>query len=99
MVKTELVHRCNRGWGFRLDGRENNSETQKKMKQVVILILLVCLSGCITPSPQSKLKSYGCWWDCVDAEGNTGFCCEKEVPEEDHYIFDCKYAEDVVITN
>jgi len=61
------------------------------------LILLVFIVGCFTPTPQAKLKAYGCWWNCVNEEGKTGFCCEKEVPEKDHYIFDCNNAEDIVV--
>ena len=68
------------------------------MKYMATLVLLMCLSGCITEqTPYQKLVAYGCWWDCKNEAGETGFCCEKEVPVADHYIFDCKYAGDRVV--
>jgi hypothetical protein len=54
-----------------------------------ILILIVIVAGCIDPkTPQELLKEYGCYYFPQEH----GFCCEKEVPEELKYIFNCEYA-------
>jgi hypothetical protein len=42
---------------------------------------------------KQKLVEYGCWWPCYNEAGETGWCCEHEVPEGYRWILkDCQYA-------
>lgn len=61
---------------------------------------MLCLVGCITPqveTPYQKLSRYGCYWGCVNEEGDTGWCCEKPVPLLDRDILNCENAGDRTI--
>jgi len=68
----------------------SNNRAGLKESGLLALLLLVFLSGCETI--QQKLERYNCYWDCPNEAGENGWCCEFEVPAEDHYIFDCKNA-------
>jgi hypothetical protein len=61
--------------------------------QRILLIALssIILAGCATP--QEKLKQYGCRY----FPAQSGFCCKEKVPEYDHYIFNCAYAEEITV--
>ena len=70
----------------------NNGAGSKELG-LLALLLSVFLAGCITTETvQEKLIRYNCYWDCPNESGENGWCCEHEVPAEDHYIFDCKNA-------
>ena len=58
------------------------------------LLALLLVVGCVTP--QEKLEHYNCYWGCMDGD-KTGWCCEREVPQSDHYIFDCENAGERII--
>jgi len=66
-------------------------------KELGLLALL--LVGCTAVTDldvQQKLDKYDCWWGCMDGD-KTGWCCEREVPQSDHYIFDCENAGERII--
>jgi uncharacterized protein YceK len=46
---------------------------------------------------QIKLELYNCYWGCLNEQDETGWCCEHEVPQQDHYIFNCENAKERVI--
>ena len=70
-------------------GLSNNRAGFHKGLGFLALILLIC--GCKLTAKQ-KIELYGCYWNCPNELGENGWCCEKEVPKEDWYIFNCENA-------
>jgi hypothetical protein len=77
-----------------------DEKIKRTMRPTQLLFLALALAGCASIAEldkRQKLEYYECWWPCVNEVGKTGFCCEKEVPEEDHYIFNCEDAPNRII--
>jgi len=73
----------------------NNRAGLKESGLLALLLLSLGFTGCTAVGEldiQQKLERYNCYWDCPNESGENGWCCEFEVPAEDHYIFDCKNA-------
>jgi hypothetical protein len=68
--------------------RRGLSNNRAELHKELGFLALILLAGCATP--QEKLAMYGCTYYPKES----GFCCKHEVPEFDHYIFNCKYAGD-----
>jgi len=87
----------NRKQGVIKRALSNNRAGLHKELGLVFLPLLVFLYSCAAVQSldvQQKLEKYNCYWDCPNESGENGWCCEHAVPEEDHYIFDCKNAKE-----
>jgi len=62
---------------------------------VVLMVVLLVVLGCAsvkTWEAQQLLSQYGCHY----CQGEAGFCCEKAVPEDKHWIFNCIYGKELV---
>ena len=57
------------------------------LKLFVIMAISFLATNCET-TPVQKLRGYGCKY----FPEKHGFCCEKQVKDEDKYILDCQYG-------
>ena len=65
---------------------------ERFMTFLMVYLSLAFISGCIPLTNQQKIEKYNCYWGCPNELGETGWCCDKEVPVYDQTFFDCHNA-------
>ena len=65
----------------------------KNFKALIFLIIgIYLIIGCETVQPAMTAKEKIVYYGCYYCKSQSGFCCNKEVPFVDLYIFNCENA-------